>query len=57
MLDEQPEAIKMKEEEGQTVSVYQNNHNIPRTLLEHKLGVHSCMAWSIRQLGIMTMDR
>ena len=47
MLGELQEAISMKEEEGQTVSAYQNSHNTLPTLLEHKLDMHSCMVWSI----------
>jgi len=43
-------------EEGQTTSAYQNNHNIPPTLLEHRLDVHTCMELSTRHLGVMTMD-
>ena len=56
MLKELQEAILLKEEEGQTTSAYQNNHNIPPTLLEHSLDVHTCMELSTRQLGVMTMD-
>ena len=55
MLKELQEAILLKEEEGQTTSAYQNNHNTPPTLLEHRVDVHSCMGQSIRLLG-MTMD-
>ena len=55
MLEELQEALTLIEEEGQTTSAYQNNHNTPLTLLEHRVDVHSCMGQSIGQLG-MTMD-
>ena len=48
MLGELQEAITLKEEEGQTTSAYQNSHNIPPTLLEHRGDVHTCMEQSTR---------
>ena len=55
MVEELQEVIKMKEEKGQTTSAYQNSHNIPPTLLEHRIDVHICMELSMRQL-VLTLD-
>ena len=57
MLEELQEVLTLIEEEGQTTSAYQNNHNTPPTLLEHRVDVHSCMGQSMRHLYGITVDQ
>jgi len=56
MLEELQEVTILREEEGQTTSAYQNNHNTQPTLLEDSLDVHSCMGLSTRHLGALRLD-
>ena len=54
MLEGQLEVIIVKEEEEQTISVYQSSHSTLTTLLECRLDEHTCMEQSIR-LEVLTL--
>ena len=48
MLEELQKVIALRMEEGRTTSAYQNNHNTPPTLLEHRLNMHTYTGQSTR---------